>query len=193
MDKKPTENAEPSGSSGQLQLLVILTLSVALVVPLAGTITTISVLGKKLAAIKAGPANAKAAEVEKAADGETGEAPKEVPLAFYAPLEFLVNLADSEETHYLRTTVSLAVPNPAGEEKPKGEHGAAAMPAVLEALKAKEPIIRDTIISVISSRSLKDLSTPAGKDALKVSLCQRLQEQLALEGVAIYFTAFTLQ
>jgi flagellar protein FliL len=194
MDNKNAGEEQAAEKGGQpANPLLIAILAAAVIVPVVSGLMTVGMVGGKLTAAGIVP---KEPEV-KAENGE--KAAKPVPPLFYPPLEFLVNLADTGETHYLRATVSLAVPPTAeGEEaKPAGGHGeghgAKADPPAIAALKSQEPVIRDLIIGVISSRTLKDLSTPTGKEELKENLRQRLQQALALENVAIYFTAFTLQ
>ena len=54
-------------------------------------------------------------------------------------------------------------------------------------------MIRDTVISIISSRKFRDLGTVSGKNELKETLKNRLKEQLKVEDVSVYFTSFTLQ
>jgi len=196
MDNKKSDSMERPGEGQELsglRMLVMLTFGVALIAPVVGAMMTINTLSGKIAALKASAAG------EARGEGEEHGEKRAVQMEFYPPLEFLVNLTDMDETHYLRTTVSLAVPEAETPVKAKsgghGSHGggAKADSPVVAGLKSQEPIIRDTIIGIISSRSLRDLSTPAGKEALKESLCARLQEQLSLEGLAIYFTSFTLQ
>jgi flagellar FliL protein len=129
------------------------------------------------------------------------DAPHNAPsMVFYDPLEFLVNLADTEESHYLRTTISLGLVGevPEGTKSGGGGHGGGhgggkAEAPLVGVIKPQEPVIRDTIISVISSRKFKDLGTVQGKNELKDTLRMRLKDQLKLNNVEVYFTAFTLQ
>lgn len=190
MDNRKMSATEESQDKGvqSLRMLLVIVLVAAVGAPVVGAVMTINAISGKIAALQAGDGNG---------DGE--DQTKEKPsLEFYQPLEFLVNLSDTDETHYLRATISLALPTTeaAGKEKPSGHggHGAAkAESPVLAPLRSQEPVIRDLIIAVISSRTLKDLTTTAGKESLKESIRSRLQQQLGLEGLAIYFTSFTLQ
>jgi len=95
--------------------------------------------------------------------------------------EFVVNLADG--SHYAKVSIAL------GLEKPMeggGEHGK------LDA-KILAPI-RDTVITVLSSKSMEQLVSSEGKAKLKEELKEKLNELLGKEVVKeVYFTALTLQ
>lgn len=195
MDKKSnsTETTDASGTSGdqQTKLILFLILGIALAAPLLSMVVTIKAVNEKIEALK--PTPVPSAEN---ASGEANAKANAPVMSFYQPLEFLVNLADVAENHYLRTTVSLALAvegGAAASEGGHGGHGGAKESPAVQKLKNQEPIIRDTIIAVISSKQFKELTTVAGKEALKENIRNRLQEQLGLSNLSIYFTAFTLQ
>jgi len=95
--------------------------------------------------------------------------------------EFVVNLADG--SHYAKVSIAL------GLEKPiegGGEGGK---------LNAKilAPI-RDTVITVLSSKSMSQLVNSEGKTKLKAELKEKLNELLGKEVIKeVYFTSLTLQ
>lgn len=189
MDKKANSPETPEAAGDQqTKTILFAILGIALAAPLLSMVFTIK-------AVNSGIESLKSPTTTVNADGTTE---KSGPImGFYEPLEFLVNLSDVPESHYLRTTISLAIPTEpgakAGGEGGHGGHGGGKDSPVVQKLKSQEPIIRDTIIAVISSKQFKDLATVAGKAMLKESIRARLQEQLHLSDVAIYFTAFTLQ
>jgi flagellar FliL protein len=93
--------------------------------------------------------------------------------------EFLVNLSGGGD-HYLRTTIALGLRKGLTEEK------------------AKEQVapIRDAILTVLSSKTLKELSTPKGREALKEELVEKVNEAASEEEDIVgkvYFTAFATQ
>ena len=189
MDKKENAPENVSEPDKQIKLLLMIVLAVAFSLPILSMVFTVNLLGNKISELKPTPTP----NPEKSAEENEKKAPSSV--VFYEPLEFLVNLADTTENHYLRTTISLAFRADSLENgKGGGGHGEKKneSPAVIQ-LKPKEPIIRDSIIAVISSRQFRDLSTSAGKSSLKDSIRQRLESELGLAGVSIYFTSFTLQ
>ncbi len=193
MDKneKKTNPSEtlPGNGDQQLKLLLFIVLGISLVVPVATSVFTIKSINQNVNTLKPTPT-----------PGAENKEAKASGMVFYDPMEFLVNLADAEETHYLRTTINLGLVG-SGEEAEKtsggghggGHGGGKAEPALVGRIKPQEPVIRDTIISIISSRKFHDLSTLNGKNELKETLRTRLKEQLGLDDVAVYFTSFTLQ
>ena len=118
---------------------------------------------------------------------------------------FIVNL--SESSAFLKTTLlveydpALLTSGEGGEGGggAEGGHGAgegekkAGLPPVM---KAREPMIRDAVIRVLSSKKTADVLIPEGKENLKQELVEAINEAIGLpEGpvVAIYFTEFIIQ
>lgn len=90
--------------------------------------------------------------------------------------EFLVNLRGGD--HYLRTTIALGLHKGKTEEDTK-DHIAP---------------IRDAILTVLSAKTLNDLSTPQGKEDLKAELKTKINEAAGTDLVArVYLTAFATQ
>jgi flagellar FliL protein len=74
-----------------------------------------------------------------------------------------------------------------GEPKPGG------LPPVMG---AREPMIKDAIIRVLSSKKVDEVLTVEGKERLKEELIEAINEALALEDppiVGVYFTEFIIQ
>jgi len=96
---------------------------------------------------------------------------------------FTVNLADLEETHFLRATIDLGVDRiPEGADKDKP---AQSLPVAR---------IRDAILSVLTVCKANDLLTPEGKSQLKKNLVDSLNRAVPELGVReIYFTEFLVQ
>jgi flagellar FliL protein len=96
---------------------------------------------------------------------------------------FTVNLADPEETHFLRATIDLGIDRlPDGAQKDKL---AGAVPV---------PRIRDSILSVLTVCKANDLLTPEGKARLKKDLLDVLNRNVPEIAVReIYFTEFLVQ
>ena len=111
---------------------------------------------------------------------EKDEEPEEIEVGHSMALEeFMVNLSGGGD-HYLRTTIALGLKKGLTEEK------------------AKEHVnpIRDAILTVLTSKSLKDLSSPKGRDDLKVELVEKINEVAGEEDAIVgkvYFTAFATQ
>jgi flagellar protein FliL len=96
---------------------------------------------------------------------------------------FTVNLADPEETHFLRVTMDLGVDRlPEGADK---EKAAAVVPVGR---------IRDSVLSVLTACKADTLLTPEGKVQLKKNLVDALNRNLPELGVRdVYFTEFLVQ
>ncbi len=195
-DKKGTgaeAGGETKAGDPQVRLLLFVVLGISLVVPVATSVFTVKTINQNVNTLKPTPVPG--------AEGEREGEHNAPSMVFYDPLEFLVNLADAEESHYLRTTISLGlvgevpegVKSGGGGGHGGGHGGGKAESPLVGFIKPQEPVIRDTIISVISSRKFKDLGTVQGKNELKDTLRMRLKEQLKLNNVEVYFTAFTLQ
>lgn len=106
------------------------------------------------------------------------EAAKPVEVGISLPLEeFLVNLNGTND-HYLKTTIALGLKKGLTEEQVK-EH---------------IPAMRDAILSVLQTKSLKDLSSPKEREGLKDEVKERVNKEVADEPVVkVYFTAFATQ
>ena len=118
-----------------------------------------------------------AAEVR--AEGSAYGAPK-----YLVPLEgFTVNLADPEETHFLRVTINLGIDKlPEGVQKDKPT---AAIPVAR---------VRDAILAVLTSCKADELLTPDGKIQVKKNVLAAVQKNVPELGVRdVYFTEFLVQ
>lgn len=103
---------------------------------------------------------------------------------YLIPLEgFTVNLADPEETHFLRVTISLGIDKlPEGVEKDKPT---AAIPVAR---------VRDAILGVLTASKANELLTPDGKVQLKKNVLIAVQRNVPELGVReVYFTEFLVQ
>lgn len=111
--------------------------------------------------------------------GKSSTAPK-----YVVRLEgFTVNLADPEETHFLRVTIELGI-----DRLPEGTDPAK------PAQSLPVPRIRDAILSVLTVCKADELLTPEGKAQLKQNLLAALNRSVPEMGVReIYFTEFLVQ
>lgn len=96
--------------------------------------------------------------------------------------DFILNLADPGHRRYLKIGIAMELSKTAAEvaaaeapQKPAGGghgHGEAPAPAdpneaIIAEMERYKPAIRDAIISVLSSKSSDELSTPVGKEIAK--------------------------
>jgi flagellar FliL protein len=92
--------------------------------------------------------------------------------------EFIVNIISDDNSHYLRTSMTLELSNQAAYDE----------------INKRMPQIRDTILMLASSKTFEELYDVHGKKQLKAELLVELNEMLTKgEAVAIYFTDFVVQ
>lgn len=115
----------------------------------------------------------------KKASSSPGKPTVEVAKQELVPLEeFVVNLADKNQSRYLKVEISLEM------------RGAECKAEVDE----QKPKVRDTIIQVLSSRYYNDLLDPEGKEALKEDIRKSLEKVLEKSKVTgAFFTSFAMQ
>lgn len=114
---------------------------------------------------------------ETAKKDDVVELPKEKEKAILIPLDpFILNL--SEPGRFVKLTIHLEVKN----EK------------IQQYVNDRMPKIRDSIITLVSSKSADILSTPEGKFQLKDELLLRVNQAVEKDLIKnIYFTEFVIQ
>jgi flagellar FliL protein len=94
---------------------------------------------------------------------------------------FLTNMADVEETHFLRSVIEL-------------EENYGSAPEFGNEIGNRKSQLRDIIIATLSAKTSEQVRTPEGKEALKQELKERLNSVLAKGQIArVYFTDFAVQ
>jgi flagellar basal body-associated protein FliL len=95
--------------------------------------------------------------------------------------EFIVNLADPTESHYLRCNVVLEM-----------DFGSSLKLA--EEVDKRMPQIKDVIIATMGSKTSVQLGDPENRDALKQELKDKINAILNRGQLArVYFTSFAIQ
>jgi flagellar FliL protein len=120
--------------------------------------------------VKAAPAQAKEAE------------PEPPPATGIVPLEpFVVNLADTGATRFLRATLSLVVQD---EEQAKE----------MEENAVEKARIRSAILELLAEQRADALVTPEGKNELKKHIAERIEHAAHdLKVVDVLFSEFVIQ
>jgi len=118
------------------------------------------------------------------ANANTGEQPGqaatvEPPIGTIFALEtFIVNLADKGGNRYLRVTMDLELGNPELETE----------------LSKRLPQVRDSILMILPSKRFEDISSVAGKIALRNEIMETLNGFLTQGQITgIYFKEFVVQ
>lgn len=107
----------------------------------------------------------------------------------------IINLVDPTGRKYIRVTIvaEFAPDNPEYESLPE-EEKAAYLTEFEAKLNSRLPIMDDTVITLLSTKTYEDLYTAEGKEKLRAEIMQILSEKLVdLHLVAIYFTEFVVQ
>ncbi len=95
--------------------------------------------------------------------------------------EFIVNLADPTESHYLRANVVLEM-----------DYGSSLKLA--EEVDKRMPQIKDIVIATMGSKTSIQLSDPENREALKQELKDKINAILNRGQLArVYFTSFAIQ
>ena len=188
-EKEESKEAEAPAKKGGGKLIIIIAVVVVLII---GGVVGFLVLG--------GSKSPEGGE-----GGEAGEqhAAQEEHHYMTAKLEpFIVNL--SQVNAFAKITILIEY-DPAILEKAAGHKGGGGsggggegaaeggLPAIMQ---EREPMIRDAVIRVISSKKPEDVLSSEGKERLKEELIEAINESLELEEgpvVNIYFTEFIIQ
>jgi flagellar protein FliL len=96
---------------------------------------------------------------------------------------FVVNFDSEQTSRYLQVTVQLMSRDP----------------ATIELLKANDPVVRNNLLLLFGNQKYADLSTRAGKEALRSQALASAREVIGAAGghpeklEAVYFTSFVMQ
>ena len=114
-----------------------------------------------------------------ASDQPGQEATVEQPLGeIYALQTFIVNLADEGGNRYLRITMDLEL----------------GIPELEDEIDKRLPQIRDSILMILPSKRFEDISSAAGKIALRDEILEKLNGYLSQGQInRIYFKEFVVQ
>lgn len=107
----------------------------------------------------------------------------------------IINLVDPAGRRYLRLTVvaEFAPDNPEYMFMPE-EEKIAYLTAFEEKLNSRLPIMDDTVITLLSTKTYEDLYTAEGKEKLRLEIMERFSQKLVdLHILSIYFTEFVVQ
>ncbi len=173
-EKKP----EDAGGGGSNKLLIII---------IAAVVGLLLIIGVVVAILLMGGGDEPPPQAAGAAGGGGGNPAQNLRSGgqtylsigpTYAFDQIIVNLASQSGRRYLKTTINAELSSD----------------NLMVELDTKKPAIRDTMISVMSSKTYEEISTAKGKENLKNELVERINESL-VDGkiVNIFFTDFNIQ
>ena len=104
--------------------------------------------------------------------------PQEERGHIYSMDPFIVNLADAEQNRYLKIRINLESKKPEPNEE----------------FTKKLPLIKDTILTILSQKKSEELFHSSGKEKLKAEMLRSVNPNLVeLKIKAVYFTEFVIQ
>ena len=169
------EGGKKKKGGGKLKLIIIIVVGVLLLG--AG-----GFFGWQMFFAEEPPPPEKAAAEKAQADKDAKQAAAETkpPEGTVVNLEpFIVNLADSGGKRYLKLTLAVD----------------AKEPNLKKAMQSRMPMIRDSVLLLLTSKTFKEVSTVTGKIRLRNEILKIMNR--ALSGVgsvhAVYFTEFMVQ
>jgi flagellar FliL protein len=121
--------------------------------------------------------------------GSNGGAPEKKAVVVAPPVylaldpPFVVNFDSEQTSRFLQITVQLMSRDP----------------ATIELLKANDPVVRNNLLLLFGNQKYSELSTRAGKEALRGQALASAREVIGAAGghseklEAVYFTSFVMQ
>ena len=111
--------------------------------------------------------------------GSSNSGSNKIAALTYFPLKtFVVNLAGNQGRRYLKVTMQFGIDNP----------------SLSKELHVKSIIMRDSIISILSSKLYDDISSEDGKNVLKSQIKHKINKILKTGRInSVYFTTFVIQ
>jgi flagellar basal body-associated protein FliL len=113
-------------------------------------------------------------QVKQNGDSSARATPPKV--AYVEVKELTLRLADTSMEHYIKITPVLAVRVNSVED-----------------VSARDPVIRDHLVTLVSTRSSVELATPQGETQLKHDILGALRNDFGDEVVDIYFTGYLVE
>lgn len=111
----------------------------------------------------------------------------------------IINLADPSSRKYIRLTIVLEfapdakTPEPEKKAPAESATSTAATP-LQEYINARMPILDDTVITMLSTKTYEDLYTAEGKEQLRQELMKAIATRVPnYDLINVYFTEFVVQ
>lgn len=169
------EKEGAASSGGSKKMIMFGLVGVGAIV--MGVVLAIFVLKPMLAGDSDGEANEhkKTTVHKKKSSGGHGD---EAASSFYAVKDIVVNPAGTGGTRFLSVSFAFQVDSP----------------ELSAALESKETIVRDVLITILSAKTIAQLTDPKQKEIIRYQIKKRISEILGSEDLmAVYYTDFVLQ
>ena len=176
---KPEGAAAPKPAAKSSPLPLIGAAAGALVL---GSTLGIFVVAPRIVAARAGahasPADAGPEHGKKAKKGAKGKEDQSSESVIHKIENLIVNPAGSQGRRFLMMSVAIEVPDSKADAL----------------LRAKDPMLRDAIIGVVQSQPFEVITSPSGRDSVRVAILRVVRPLLPdVDDVHIYLPQFVLQ
>ncbi|MEF3191646.1 MAG: flagellar basal body-associated FliL family protein [Campylobacterales bacterium] len=174
------EKKEEGSGKSKIIIIIIVAILLVLILVIGGALAFFLMSGSHEE--EGATAGTPAAEHEVDAKKEKKKHSEELKVGPMVPLDtFIVNLmSDTGMQRYLKTTINL-------ELEPENE-------LMLKEVEAKKPIIRDIILTILTSKTVEEVTTPKGKENLKMEILEKINEKMQDgEFRNVYITEFMIQ
>jgi len=162
------EQAQEGGKKGGKKKIILFALIGILIIAIAGVAVLFLTGGKK----KAKEGGGEPAQVEASQEGELQN------FDLYTLEPIVVNLFDPTGRRYMQIQLALALPSKKYEEE----------------IKKFEPVLKDTIITVLSAMTPEEALQPQAKEQIKKELLEKLNEVLGKHIImGIYITQYIVE
>ncbi len=174
-EEEKEEGQEEKKGGAKNKMLIIIIAAVLVLLLVIGGVVAFLMMGGDEAPADQTPQQEAAAKTKKPTKVKTDL----LNIGPIYPLDqVIVNLLSQSGRRYLKTTLNLEISNEALQAE----------------IDLKKAVIKDTVITVLSQKTIEEISTTKGKEKLKEELMERLNEFL-VDGqvVNIFFTDFVIQ
>lgn len=171
VDGQNSEQGTKAKGSNMTMVLIIVAV-VVLLIAVGGAFFMVSMLTKDTASSSETQGDSKSSKKEKI------EAKKPLGELFSFERAIIVNLAETNSERYLKADIVLELDGP----------------KLLKEVESRLPQIQDLLISIMSTKTLEDVSTTSGRNMLRQEIIDKINSILASGQIAnVYFTEFVVQ
>lgn len=161
----PNNEGETAPKKGDKKRLILFIFIGILVIGIAGSVVTFLMKGKE-------------SRVEEGTEHKRIERRVSHNTVFVDLDPIVVNLLDPTGKRYLQVRICLEVPDKKAEEE----------------IKEKTPVIQDTIISVLGSKTVEEVLQPGAKELIKKELLEKINQIIGEDLVLnMYITQYIVE
>jgi len=176
-DEAKNANAEGADKKGKSNIILIVVIAVVALLLIVGALVAFMMLSdspKEATSVESG-----AVPVEKKVSNSAKKSGYLTVGPMYPMDQFIVNLLSQNVKRYVKLMLNLEL-----------EHE-----QMVPELDSKKAVVRDIVITILSSKTIEEVSTLKGKERLKEEILKKLNEEVIVDGSIknIFFTEFVIQ